>query len=243
MVDFQERLAAAISASDYSGRVFELSTEAGLGKKTLYNILHNKDLAASGKGPGIFGMARVAELLGVSLDYLVNGQHLPAVSLGTPEARVLHHASIALSAQSISVERNLSVDALLRRFAKSGGVAGGFLEWADYCDTYAAANPTDDTLTVLDVGEKSLSAITMGRPDPELLQTALSEVPDNDLKRSWVRDYSSTSNGTPHVSIQTLNVQMPNHPVRVKMDFFRVLLPVTGGKFGPSILNFSLLIV
>ena len=66
---FRKNLKLAINSSEkYRDDVWSLSVDAGLGRKTLYNILRDERLDVSKTGPGIFGMSRVAELLGVSLD-------------------------------------------------------------------------------------------------------------------------------------------------------------------------------
>ncbi|APG45675.1 hypothetical protein D1822_10970 [Phaeobacter inhibens] len=245
MHGFRERLSEAVKNSPYGDDIWGLSTAAGLGKKTLYNIINDKKLDISKTGPGLFGMSRVASLLGTTLDHLA-GIAPPVRRLSTQldsADQLLSHASATLIAQHSQSNGTPTIDSLMRTHLKSGGVLEGFTETLAYCDQYAPCAPDASSLEVIEVGAKSLAAITMGQPNARLLQTALDTVPDDELKRRWVSAYASTSINGPLVSLETLDVQMPNHPVRVKMEFIRGLFPVRSDTLGRRILNYSLLIV
>lgn len=242
MKGFRERLQGAIDASQYSKDIWRLSLDAGLSKKTVWSIVKDQKLDVSQTGPGFFGMARVAALLNTSLDHLA-GTAPPIRSVSTGSSRLLSHAGGAIAGQQLPIGETPNADGLLRTYAKSGGMLAAFTDHLDYCDQYKAIGPQDKGLTVLAVGARSLSAITMEQQSTELLQDALNTVPDGELKARWVADYSSTLESGPKVSLETLDVQMPNHPVRVKMEFIRVLLPVQNKAGQTLILNFSLLVV
>lgn len=245
MHGFRERLSEAVKTSPYGDDIWRLSIAAGLGKKTLYNIINDKKLDISKTGPGLFGMARVASLLGTTLDHLA-GIAPPVRRLSTQldsADQLLSHASATLVAQHSRGNGTPTIDSLMRTYLKCGGVFEGFSETLAYCDQYAPCAPDASSLKVIEVGAESLSAITMGQPNVHLLQAALDMVPDKELKRRWVTAYASTSIDGPLVSLETLDVQMPNHPVRVKMEFIRGLFPVRSDTLGMRILNYSLLIV
>jgi len=241
---FRKNLKLAINSSEkYRDDVWGLSVDAGLGRKTLYNILRDERLDVSKTGPGIFGMSRVAELLGVSLDGLVGCAILQSGSRSAsgdvmPLSR---HVVEALSGQE--AVGSLSADALLRMHAKSGQRIEAFAQWMDRCDQYFLPAEGDAGIRVKEVGETSLAAITMGSPDKALLQSALDAVDDTGLRQSWLADYSEACQRGSLTTVESLDVQMPNHPVRVKMDFVRCLLHVSGADDDQAILNFSLLIV
>lgn len=246
MKGFRDRLRAAIEHSAYKEDIWGLSTDAGLGRKTIYNTINDKKLDDSQTGPGLFGMARIASLLGTSLDHLAG--IAPPVSRHAEDptsnyAPIIDHARGTLAGQHTQAGSPPSADGLLRIHAKSGGMLAAFNEHLDYCDQYAPCTPKTLGLKALAVGKKSLSAITMGLPSLELLQTALDTVPDQELKSQWVAAYAATIEHGPKATIETLNVQMPNHPVRVKMEFIRTLLPVRDDQGLTRILNFSLLII
>jgi hypothetical protein len=246
MKGFRQRLKRAINKSgQYSTDVYGLAEDAGLGRKTIYNMLSDKNLDNSSAGPGIFGMSRVALLLGTSLDYLA-GQPVQEVVRSAPTKqpyKMREHIFGSLSAQEEEKHNALSADRLLRTHLKSGGRVEAFAPWIDHCDCYCQPAADAQSLTVKFVGNSSLSALTMGSNDKGLLQTALSEVTDTSLKQRWVRDYQYAVSAGTNVSIEALDVQMPNHPVHVRMDFIRCLLAVTDANDEKSVLNFSMLVV
>lgn len=242
MKGFRERLQGAIDASQYSKDIWKLSTDAGLSKKTVWSIVNDKKLDISQTGPGLFGMARVAALLDTSLDYLA-GIAPPIRRLSNTSSKLLDHAGDTVAGQHLLAGNTPSADGLIRLFAKSGGMLSAFKDHLDHCDQYAPTQPTDATLKVIEVGAKSLSSITMNQPSREILQQALDTVPDPELKARWVADYSSTLTIGPKVTLEALDVQMPNQPIRVKMQFIRVLLPVKCNNSDIRILNFSLLVL
>ena len=241
MKGFRDRLRTAISNSeDYQGKIQRLAGDAGLGEKTLYNMLNDERLDRSNTGPGLFAMSRVANLLGTSLDHLA-GSAPPSI---TPPQRpdLKGHVAAAIDAQATTRDA-LSVDALLKTHVRSGGHLEAFLPWIETCDQYAPCSPTDSGIRVLRVGKSSLAALTMQTSEVDALQTALSSVQDDELKAKWITDYSLATDRGSLVSSETLDVQMPNKPVRVRMDFLRTLLRVSDSEGATSILNFSILVI
>ncbi len=245
MIGFRGRLERAISGnSEYKNNVWKLSEDAGLGTKTVYNILNDDRLDTSKTGPGFFGISRVANLLGVSLDGLAGmSQH----SISTPDnnlqTALSQHALETIASQMNDGSDNLSADFLLRIYAKSGGRIEAFSKYFDRCDQYLPPAMEDHYSRVKIVGTKSLSAITMGTPSQPLLQEALKNMGDKDLQARVIQDYRNAMQRGTLVTVETLDIQMPNHPVRVKMDFIRVLLAVKDAASNQTLLNFSLLVV
>jgi len=247
MLGFRNRLRAAISASDsYKNDVWRLSTDAGLGRKTVYNILNDCKLDSTQKGPGLFGMARVAELLNTSLDHLAGIAPPAAItaSKGKATNSLLEHATETLNAQS-APKRNdeLSADRLLRIHAKSGGRIEAFEAYLHRCDQYHPPKKNDSFTKVKAVGEKSLAAITMGSPNTHILQEALEHMQDKELQAKVLDDYRRTIENGTFVSLEALDIPMPNRPVKVKMEFIRVLLSVHDAEGDHTLLNFSFLVI
>ncbi|MBO9451466.1 hypothetical protein J7426_14425 [Tropicibacter sp. R16_0] len=245
MRGFRDRLRSAISNSEfYADNVFKLSKDAGLGEKTVYNILRDDALDISKTGPGIFGLARVSRLLNVSLDYLA-GNSAPAIREAEPGemSNLSDHVRNNMSAQSLEARKGPSSDILLRTYVKSGGRIEAFTQWMECCDQYEVPGIDSEGIKVIRVGQKSLSALTMGESSTSLLQAALDDVPAPDLQESWLKAYRTAGEDGTLTTLETLDVQMPNHPVRVKMDFIRTLLRVADKDNKASILNFSFLVV
>ena len=75
MQGFRERFSDAVSNSPiYCNDIWKLSRDAGLADETLYSIIHHQDLDRSSIGPDLFTIARVAALLDVSMDYLIDNE-------------------------------------------------------------------------------------------------------------------------------------------------------------------------
>lgn len=243
MKGFRDRLGGIIATSDgYKDNVWKLSTDAGLGRKTVYNILNDTKLDVSTTGPGLFGMARVARLLGTSLDHLAG--NAPPITSGSHSSSLLEHAAHTILTQS-SPEKpeELSSDQLLRLHAKSGGRIEAFTHFLSRCDQYFTPEPTDTYTRVMQVGENSLSAITMGSADINTLQDALIHMEDKSLQARVLSDYRQATQRGTLATLETLDIPMPNKPVKVKMDFVRTLLSVSDAKGNNTILNFSFLVV
>ncbi|SMP32030.1 hypothetical protein [Shimia sagamensis] len=245
MKGFRAALGDAISCSEeYKNDVYRFSEDAGLGRKTIYNILRDTRLDESKTGPGIFGMARAAALLNTTLDALTTERKLPKVETATKSIKPLAtHTLETLISQVEADENRLSVDALLRTYAKSGGRIEAFVPWLDRCDQYHPPNARSKRLECKEVGQQSLAAITMRCADKDVLQEAVDTLEDRELADKWRRDYAKASKLGTLTTIENLSIQMPNQPVKVRMEFLRCLLHVEDAEGTKTILNFSLLIV
>lgn len=245
MQGFRQRLQWAIENSPYKDSVQKLAIEAGLGRKTIYNMLRDERLDHSQNGPGIFGMGRIAALLGVPLDYFAPYKpfHIRRPGPDEPKEALAHHVAAALDGQTTDEKRPLSTDALLRVHTKSGRRIEAFDALLDRCDQYEAPKAGDASLRLRQIGARSLAAITIGKACNELLQAALDNVQCPSLKARWVDDYRTAHDRGSMTTVESLDIQMPNLPVRVKMDFIRCLLAVTDAQKRDTILNYSLLIV
>lgn len=243
MHGFRKRLKAAINRSDrYADNIRLLSADADMGGKTIYNMLKDERLDISKTGPGLFGMARIASLLGESLDHLA-GIAPPKKSGNSNEVYEISDHILDCAANQSSGTQSPSTNYLLKTHLKSGGMLEAFQEVIEHCDQYFPTTHTDETLKVASVGRRSLSSLTMGKNSAEALQAALSNVPNDQLKARWVSDYSTAIQRGTLVTMESLDVQMPNAPVRVKMDFIRVLLYVTDRDGDQRVLNFSSLVL
>ncbi|WP_238368260.1 hypothetical protein [Mesobacterium pallidum] len=188
-------------------------------------------------------MARIARLLGVTLDYLAGHGRIHPQSLKVGDQALIDHASSAMRAQIEGLHENLTADGLLRLHAKSGARIEAFADFLDRADRYNVPTYEDGGLHVIEVGARSLSALTMGENNLETLQQALDLVTDDGLRRRWVTDYAMAGHRGTLVTLEALDVQMPNKPVRVRIEFVRTLLCVQDVTGNRSILNFSLLVV
>lgn len=248
MQGFRDRLRTAISRSRYNANIQALSISAGMGKSTLYNIINNDNLDRSTQGPGFFAIARAAALGGFSLDYLAGtGPWRDLETAETPNpsnnAALRAHAEAALTAQDLFGRSRPTVDGLQRLHAKSGGRIEAFTPYLDYCDLYLAPTPEEANIRVHRVGKLSLAAVTMGEPSVETLQTALDRVDDAPLRAQWVKDYAFAAQRGTLGSIEELDHKMDNRPIKVKMQYLRLLLRLENAEGDVVILNYSSLVV
>jgi hypothetical protein len=204
MYVFRQNLRRAIDASPYSKSISRLSIDAALGEKTLTNMLNDKNVDIAKAGPGIFGMKRVADLLGVSLDYLVG------------KAELSHP----------------SPTEFMTLYASSGGLLDGFKDFLPFMDIYLPPKWGDTNITVLNQGEKSLSARSMPTSGTSELQGVFNGLAGSDLLSCTIDEYISCQQRGCISTIEELNNYMPNQPAKIKMDYIRTLalLRDTDGK-------------
>lgn len=245
MNDFRQRLKAAMDKSKYRNSARSLSLAADLGERTVANMLSNEAIDSSKTGPGLFSMSRVANLLGVSLDWLAGRDDLtPPMTEGDKQfSLAMERFAATSSGQFTQGNRPPNPQAMQRLYVRSGGRLEAFESVLKYCDRYNCLEPDAKSVSVKAVGQESLAALTMGSNDAGVLQIALSTVPDEAFRKRLVDDHLETQRRGCLCTVETLDVQMPNKPVRVKMDYIRVLLHVADSSGKAEILSYSALIV
>lgn len=126
MQGFRARLSDAVSNSPiYCNDIWKLSRDAGLADETLYSIIHNQDLDRSSIAPDLFTIARVAALLDVSMDYLIDNEfekYSPKDNFDADASHIL----ASLNSQVLEGASPLSTDKLLRTYKKCDGKMAGF---------------------------------------------------------------------------------------------------------------------
>ncbi|MEP1521984.1 hypothetical protein [Ascidiaceihabitans sp.] len=245
MIGFRIRLKAAIERSPtYQGNIWKLSEDAGLGRKTVYNMVTDKKLDHSKTGPGVFGLSRVASLLDVSLDYLMGA--VPSLTAKQPQSNsvaLATHALEALSRQSDGDEFELSADFLLRLHKKSGGRIEAFAPYLDRCDQYQPPKPNERFPIVTSVGARSLSSLTLGTSSVELLQSGFASLDDEELLSETMSDYRQAVETRAVSAVISRDLPMPNQPVWIKMDILRTLLLVETAEGEQSLLLFAFIVI
>lgn len=218
---FRKRLETAVQ--NYPGNIPQLSKEASVGPSTIYDLLKNQRFDHSKTGPGIFLMARISKLCGVSLDYLAG--------LGPPPMRAEY------------TNGPVTADRLLRTHFESGADYEAFLPYLELCDEYEPCAATDTKITPLRLGSSSLAAMTFGNGDLDTLRATIEHVDNPALKMKWVKDYANATQAGFLVSYETINFKLPTQPKIAKMDYIRTLLCVGDAQGDRRILNFCTAIV
>ena len=227
---FRPNLSALIQAHPlYRGNLSLLSKDANLGRKYLSNLLNNDAVDRSAVGPGMFAMKRIAECLSVSLDTLAlrDGEELARVNnaYNSRLTDAIDHSITAANAQMTERGAAPTASSLLRRHVRGGGRIEAFDDILQYCDVYWAPDSKDSEVRIKSVGEFSLASMTMGTANADVLSTALNKTPA--LAQKVNGDHLRAIECGPYTSAEYLDNQMPNRPVRVRIDYLRTILPVT----------------
>jgi hypothetical protein len=195
MFVFRRNLKRAIAASPYAKSISKLSVDAALGEKTLGNMLNSDTVDTAKAGPGIFGMKRVADLLGISLDYLVgynpDGRPTPTI--------------------------------FMERYKQTAGRIEGFSDLLPMADLYHPAKQGDKKLRLVSQGPHSLSAQMMENPSTQNLQDVLDGLAGTNLLKSTIDDHLICNQKGCFATPEELNDPMPSDPVRIKVEYIRVL--------------------
>ena len=222
---FTDRLHQAIDQSAYKGNYKSLSEDAGLSSKQISNLLNKKEINNSPIGPGLFAMQRVCQLVGCDLDWLASGRPGTTSTLGD-NALVKHIVRLGEAARGQFLDSTKAPDpqALHRLYDRSGGRLEAFEPVLQYCDLYEPISEGDTAVTVRAIGEFSLSGLTMGTTCASELQFALENSDDKELMPLIVQSHLDAKRYGSISVTRSLDIPMPNRPVKVKMDYILTAL-------------------
>lgn len=238
---FRDRFRRAIDASPYRASLRQLSLAADQSVNRANNIIHDDRLDVSKVGPGLFTMARFADVLNVSLDYLA-GRTAEIAGFSDFERDLAVRTLSDTAAQTHDHTQTPTPQSLARLYAKSGARIEAFVSALPYCDLYEPVADETSNLTVRSLGKKSLAALTMGTDNPAVLQGALDRVGDRELIDKVLFDHRLVQEKGVLTTVETLDVQMPNLPKKVKMDYIRTLVSLTDAEGqGYTLLHASLI--
>lgn len=256
---FAERLKFAIEQNDqYRRNITGLSSDAGLGRKTVSNYLNNATPAHEKKGMGLYNVMRLAQKLGTTVAFLSGETDVVSPERAAENSAALHAHAFDAIANQTRTDRPTSSDRLIRLHRSSGGQIEAFSELLELCDQYEPPKAGDTRPKLMRVGQRSLSTITLGKPDLKAMQEAFdkygaeqtsAESDDDDARAKrqelleTVEDYDRAMRRGPYCDYVERDVSMPNMPKRVKVDIIRTLLPVTSRDGQQSLLLFASLLV
>lgn len=235
------RLLRAIEKSSYKNSFRKLSREADLSTNFVSNLLNKEN--DTRVGPGFYSICRLCEVLGITPNYLA-GLEEPRISAApqSPEDLLVLRTLEAAHSMTVSGNSTPTIDSLMKLFALSGGRIEAFSSVIDYCDLYFEPKEDDEHLRVKEMGKNSLSSLTLGCRDTDVLQAALKNVEDSEFKALLMNDYKRASKDGVLLSSEELAVQMPNKPRRIKIDYTRLLLKLRNAQGETSILTFARLL-
>jgi transcriptional regulator with XRE-family HTH domain len=239
---FHERLSCAIDASHkFAGNRAKLSKAIGMSPNYVSTILSTK------ANPNFDVAVKLSTELDVSLSYLAGATSQPfdLASLSN-EGPITDKAmqffdQIAGSLRQAAVIRGEepTIDDMMTRWYKYGKQQSGFVQVQEWFDIYKAPGPHSARLQVLRMGNNSLAARTLGKADIKSLQYALDEVSDTALRSRLLTAYQSAAEGDPVLTEEYLDVLAPGHAEKIRLDYLRLLLPVTMPDGVEAILSYS----
>lgn len=247
MNTFFERLRAACQKSvRYQGNMSQLSIDAGLSRKYLSNIYSKRDDSIKSPGPGIFNIAHVADLLEVSLDWLVGRDQTVWAAIektrGEAAENILRTMLQSAIDQTPSPDLPPSTNHLAKLYLSSGGRIEAFADSLKFMDIYEPVTPNNQTVKVREVGSQSLAAKTMGVASADVLQKSIEGSDDNSLMRNTHRDHLFALEHGMYTKPAFLNHAMPNRPVMVRIEYTKTLICVCDANGKRSTLLFASLI-
>ncbi|WP_368999701.1 hypothetical protein [Pseudophaeobacter sp. C1-32P7] len=207
-------------------------------------MLSNESIDVTKTGPGLFSIARIANLLGVSIDWLAGRENASReITQGERDfALAVERFAASSAGQFTHGVTPPTPQAMMRTYVRTGGMLEGFEHLLKYCDRYHCVSSGDDCLSVKAVGRKSLAGVTMGTNDASVLQLALNTAPNEGFRAKLIADHLEAQSRGCLCTVEELDIQMPNKPVRVKMDYIRTLLHVTDATGSSEVLSYCCLI-
>ncbi len=239
---FHDRIARAIDASKkYGGNRARLSRALNMSPNYISTMLNTK------ASPSWDISVKLARELNVSLAYLAGSTSQPfdVTDLGT-EGPITDQAmkffdQIAGNLREAATMRGQepTIDDMMLRWYKYGRQLSGYDKIIEWFDLYMAPGDRTNRIEVLRVGNSSLAARTLGVASKKSLQYALDEIRGSDLQKRVLRAYRSAAKGQPFLSEEALNVLPPGHVEQIRLDYVRLLLPVTSETHGSVIISYS----
>lgn len=190
---------------------------------------------------GVLTAAALAQEFGVSLNYLVGMDDYFSVEASLKNA-LSQKMESALTEVAESIRRDidtgLNAGAVVRWWLSVNGRIDRIENMGRQFDVYKVPEPGDVHVKPLRMGGDSLAASVLGQPDRDRLERSIKSFPDEANKKLLIHYDAAAQDGIA-VSIEEMDVGVPELKDRVKLKYLRVLLKVHDPMGGEYILNFS----
>lgn len=235
-------------------------TTTSLSEKVATRTTLGKILKENGPKPNIELIMKVADHLGVSLDYLMMRENRISVSsdlnyrkaVNKSAERILHDVMAAahirlrstvergLQSGDPNLEANYILPTLLGWWHQQNGLLTQADQLQEHFDLVRAPNPDDATVEVIRMGQESLAAQKLKTNCPDALNQ-LVQTFTPDARAEIVRSYYSASQSRQPVLSAPIRVSIPKPLVDnpIEVDFFRLQLPVQAGTGERFVINYS----
>lgn len=210
--EFQKRLKIALESSNTgSGR--KVAKLAGLSPGQLHAWLSQQRNSARDHGPGAFSLARVCEVVGTDLNYLlgIDNQGRPSFN-------------DVISSWENGSHRLYALDSI-----------------AEHFDVYVLPKEDDRTLIIHRLGKKSLATKRTGIIARRFFQETMNTFANEKKRREVISGYAKMSQKDLDLSIQTISVPKIAHLTKpVELRYQRLLLKVLGPDDTELVVNYSI---
>ncbi len=238
MTDLHERLKTLIRNSDYDYK--GLSLEIGQGERYISNLLSSKS------DPGYSSIIKICAALGLTPNQLAGlNDQISLVGDEIDNRIVSAHAERILTSVTREAHRKLSkrgtgplLDDVLTWWHQQGGLLSNFDGLSHHVDLYHSPDPDAQLPQPYMIGDQSLAKVSFGIQSAEHLGQLFTTF-DHNLTESVKLAHVETSKGDPQLSIQEIDVTLPNHSFPLRFNYKRLLLPVKDMQGNRYVLNYS----
>jgi len=215
-----------------------------IGQAPTYFQAFNKGTAK--KLPAFEVMVEIARALGVRLDEMLGTKAGFDLSLATKPRtylekqadRMAREISRVVQAQLESVRPSL--DAVLDWIDLTDGKIHQDNQMWQYIDLHAVPEVTDRILIPQHVGANSLAGQRLGAPNPQLLMRMMETLPEDQMTKVLM-SYREVTKRPYEITTQYIEVEMPDHFIRFKTRYRRLLHPVEDAQGNKYILCYTTL--
>lgn len=238
MQDFHQRLKAFIQDAGYDYK--SLSLEIGQGERYISNLLATKS------DPGYSSVVKICSALGITPNQIAGLSNKITIAGGETDNRIITaQVERILRAVTREAHRKLNqrgtrplLDDMLTWWHQQGGKLNNFDALSEHVDLYKAPDDQSRLPEPYQIGAQSLAAQSFGIQTAEHLRDLFTTF-DKTISDSVRLAHVEAMRGDPHLSIQDIEVMLPDHSFPVRLLYSRLLLPVADGDGNKFVLNYS----
>ena len=219
----------------------ELGAAVGIDTGALTDFLYGN----SAEGPSFATMSRLARELGVSLSYFDEQdsefETASARDIDRQASRLLTDVFRTARAKILAQGSRPTMDCIVAWWQETNGKLENCEALLPYVDLVSASGD-NGAPEVTHIGPLGLSAETLKSHDASKLQTFIEKLNDADMAELRTTIATVSKIGVGMVTPQSRIVPATRISESFRVDFVRLMLPVTDKKGAPYVLNFSTLL-
>lgn len=214
----------------------QAAMDLGLSRTHLHNIITGKT------DPSLSKSQEIARYLGRSLDEMLGGATamIPnAHQVGELSDGILRQAHAETVRTLSAAGGRPSIDIILAWWRATGGVLESHDFLVPHADIMQAPEQLDTNLEAMSMGVNSLASTTLGTPSNDELQRFWSTLAATQ-RQKIISEYAASSRKST-ILLTRNKVKVRNAlPDQVSIDYWRLLVPVTGPDGRNLVINYSI---